>query len=436
MKWPTLFSRKQITPPERKAALGLNDTLGKFLLFGKQGGTTASGALELYNESTAVSVPVNYVADAFACIDPVIKQDGKIIRDHPVLDLLNKPSPFFTRELFFEMLGKEYLITGETGLVALGGIARPPLELQPITSKNFSPNEGRQGLAQSWILSGNTLPGVYELVVRSNRARYLDGTLREFKQIRSYSTRDGSLLRGQSLLRSASAEARQHILGNTHNVSILEKGGRVSLVFHFQEDMDQDDFETARDRVNERYGGADKAGTIGVTAGGKLDIKEVGTNNKDMDFALLQAMAKQAVAMTYKVPLPLVTTDASSFNNYKEAKLALFDDAVIPLASRILGGLTELLMPRYGEDPAKTRITFDPDQITALVSRRNSELKVRRELNLETTNEMRSTLGREAVTGGDSILVPANLIPMGTDLFTGDNISEPSVSLARDGGDE
>lgn len=431
MKWPTLFSRKQITPPERKAVLGLNDSLGKFLLFGKQGGTTASGALELYNESTAVSVPVNYVADAFACIDPVIKQDGKIIRDHPVLDLLNKPSPFFTRELFFEMLGKEYLITGEAGLVALGGIARPPLELQPITSKNFSPNEGRQGLAQSWILSGNTLPGVYELVVRSNRARYLDGTLREFKQIRSYSTRDGSLLRGQSLLRSASAEARQHILGNKHNVSILEKGGRVSLVFHFQEDMEQDDFETVRDRVNERYAGADNAGSIGVTSGGKLEIKEVGTNNKDMDFANLQAMAKEAVAMTYKVPLPLVTTDASSFNNYREAKLALYDDAVLPLADRIFGGLTQLLMPRYGEDPAKTQITYDIDQITALAVRRNEELLLRKKLNLESDNEMREMIGREPYQGGDQFLKPANLIPVGVDLFT-----EPTVSLARDEDDD
>jgi HK97 family phage portal protein len=202
-------------------------------------------------------------------------------------------------------------------------------------------------------------------------------------------------------------------------------------VFHFEEDLQEDDFETVRNRVMERYAGADNAGTIGVTAGSKLDIKEIGTNNKDMDFAVLQAMAKQAVALTYKVPLPLISTDATSFNNYREAKLALYDDAVLPLADRIFGGLTQLLMPRYGEDPAKTQITFDMDQITALAVRRNEELKLRKALNLESDNELRAMIGREPYKGGDQFLKPANLIPVGVDLFT-----EPTVSLARDGDDD
>ncbi|MCH8302544.1 MAG: hypothetical protein IH912_07300, partial [Proteobacteria bacterium] len=45
----------------------------------------------------------------------------------------------------------------------------------------------------------------------------------------------------------------------------------------------------------------------GVTAGGALDIKELGVNNKDMDFANLQDMARTAVALQYKFPLPLLS---------------------------------------------------------------------------------------------------------------------------------
>ena len=80
------------------------------------------------------------------------------------------------------------------------------------------------------------------------------------------------------LLVSAASEARQHILGNDHNISILEKGGRVSLVFHFDADLSPDDFEATKDRVRAQYGGASNAGEIGVTSGGKLDIKETGTS--------------------------------------------------------------------------------------------------------------------------------------------------------------
>jgi len=417
---------------ERKSAtLGLNDELGSFLIFGtREGASTPSSALSLYDDSTAVSVPVNLVAESFASIEPVLKVDGKIITKHPILDLLAQPSPFYTQDLFFEVLGKDYLITGETEIVALGSVNSPPLELQPISPKNVSINQGSGGINSRIIVSGETLTGSYNIAKTKRRVRYLNGSLLEIKQIRNYTTKENSLLRGQSLLKSASAEARQHIQGNNHNVSLLENGGRVSLVFHFDEDLNPDDFEAVKERVLSQYGGTGNAGKIGVTSGGKLDIKEMGTSNKDMDFANLQEIAKRAVALQYKVPLPLVTTDAATFNNYVEAKLALYDDAVLPLADRIFAGLTNLLVPRYGLDPAKVKITYDEDQITALEKRRNENLKLRRDLNLESTDELREVIGKGKVDGGSAIMVPSNLIPLGTNLF--EEGAEVASGLARD----
>lgn len=411
--------------------LGLSEELGSFLQFGASGSAASpSGAMGLYNKSSAVSIPINYIAEAFASINPVLKKGSEIITDHPVLDLLQTPSPYYTQDLFLENLGKNYLITGETEIIAIGGVNRPPLELQPINPNCVTAIEGAGGLLQSLQVAGATLDGQYVLVPKGRRVRYLRGNLSEIKQIRNYSTRNNSLLRGQSPLVSAAAEVRQHIQGNKHNVSLLENGGRVSLVFHFDANLGTDEFEATKANVLEQYAGAQNAGKIGVTAGGQLDIKELGINNKDMDFANLQTMARTAVALQYKFPLPLLSTEASTFNNYKEAKAALYDDAVLPLADRIFGGLSDFLLPRYGLDPAQYRITYDIDQITALAGRRNEELKLRKELNLETINEMRTMIGRESVEGGDLVMAPANLIPIGTDLFTDDN--EPGHGLARD----
>ncbi len=422
---------------KKSMVLGTSPELGSFLIFGHSRATTAASALSLYSDSTAVSIPVNMIAEAFASIEPVIKvkKDGKdvIIRDHPVLDLLKVPSPFFTQDLFMEVLGKHYLITNNAYVVALGNVNLPPIELQPMSPSNANDIEGKQGFVQSFSISGNTLAGNYLIDKNNGRIRYFDGSLKELKQIRGFSVRNNSLLRGQSVLVSASAEVRQHIMGNTHNVSLLENGGRISLVFNFDEDLSDDDFRTLKERVISQYGGAPKAGTIGVTSGGKLKIEELGTSNLDMDFVNLQMMAKQAVALQYKVPLPLVTIQASTFNNYREAKLALFDDAVLPLADRIYAGLTDLLMPRFGIDPVEEQITYDLDTITALAIRRNEELKLRRELNLESLNELRAVIGRENVTGGDQILAPATMIPIGNDIFTQDNIqAEPEPGLLRD----
>lgn len=432
---PRTWFSKQHIPIETKSStkvLGLSEELGSFLKFGATGtAVTPTSAMNLYNKSSAVSIPINYIAEAFASINPVLKEGTEIITDHPVLDLLQTPSPFYTQDLFFENLAKNYLIAGETEVIAVGNVNRPPIELQPINPKNVTINEGQGGLATSMIVSGETLMGAYNLVKRGRMVRYLRGNLSELKQIRNYSTRNNSLLRGQSPLVSASAEARQHIEGNNHNVSLLVNGGRVSLVFHFDEDLNDDDFQATKARVMEQYAGAQKAGTIGVTAGGALDIKELGINNKDMDFANLQTMARIAVAMQYKFPLPLLSTEASTFNNYKEAKAALYDDAVLPLADRIFGGLSDFLLPKYGLDPAKMRLSYDIDQITSLAGRRNEELKLRKELGLETDNELRSMIGREPYEGGDIHYKNATLVPVGSDLFTSDN-EDGKSELARD----
>ncbi len=435
LQWPIKFSK---TIPEQKSmVLGTSESLGSFLMFGEGGAGTPSGALGLYDKSTAVSIPVNMVADAFASIIPVIQFKDEIIDDHPVLDLLNNPSPFYSRTLLFEMLGKDYLITGETEIVALGGVNRPPIELQPISPKNVSVNEGQGGVNELFIVSGNTLAGQYGFKRIKNRIRYYDGGLREIKQIRNYSTRNNSLLRGQSPLVSASKEAMQHIKGGDHNISLLDNGGRVSLVFHFDADLSPEEFDATKDRVRAQYGGTQKAGMIGVTSGGKLSINEMGTNNKDMDFANLQGMAQRAVALQYKVPLPLMSTDAATFTNFKESRAALYTDAVLPLADRIFDGLTDLLMPRYGLDPNDYRITYDTTKIAALAALALEQLKLRKEINIESDNELRASIGRKPYTGGDVILKPANLIPAGTDIFEepGEEI-EGSPSVLRDDNEE
>jgi hypothetical protein len=222
-----LFTRK-VRPREVKTrALGMTDELGKFLQFGTTTAATPSSALNLYEQSTAVSVPINMVVDAFSVIEPVLQEGEKTFRfQHDVLDRLKQPSSHYTRELFFEMMAKNFLITGEAEVVALGRVDKPPLELQPLSPAVVTPVQGKGGLIGSFTVAGVTMTGVYRPERRGAAVRYFDGGLRELKQIRNWSSKNNSLLRGQSLLVSAAREARQHILGTEHNVSLLEKGPR------------------------------------------------------------------------------------------------------------------------------------------------------------------------------------------------------------------
>lgn len=393
------FFKKTKQIETKALTVSSSPALANFLLFGEPGSAqTPSSALKLYEDSTAVSVPINMVADSFSTLVLVLedKETGEKITDSPLLDLLNTPSPHYTGCLFKEIIAKDFLITGETEIIAIGNTSRPPIQLEPINPKNVTISPNSERLIGSFSVSGSHLDGVYVLDI-SNTVNYFSGGMKELKQIRNYSTKDDSLLRGQSPLVSASKEARQHILGGKHNVALLNNGGRPTLVYNIEEDMNNDDFSAAREKVENKFAGASNAGSIIVTAGGKSTVTELGNTNRDMDFTNLQAMARQAVALQYRVPLPLITTDASSFNNYQQAKLALYDDAVLPLAGKLLGGLEDFLFPRFNIDATKFKLTYDKDKINTLTMRRNEELIKRAALGVERVDEIRATLGLEPI---------------------------------------
>lgn len=420
--WP--FGKKQRPTAPQVKTLGLSDGLSALLQL--SGAHTAvqgnpGSALDLFEKSSAVYVPVSKIVDLFVGMTPVLEVDGGVVQSHPLLDMLRSPSPYMDSALFRQALATDYLLTAEAYVVVVG--AKEPVELQVISPRNVTLIEdvGTKTVG-AYQLTNCPFSGQYIRVPKGRAVSYRDGALREVIPVRGYSVRDNSMLRGQSPLVAASSEVRQHILGTQHNVSLLEKGGRVSLVFHFAEDMDQEDYEALRSRVQDQYSGAANAGQIGVTAGGKLDIKEVGVNNKDMDFANLQNAARLSVAMAYKVPLPLVTTEAATFNNYSSALIALYDDAALPLADKIYGALGAHLLPRYGLDPRSARITYDIMSIPALRTRALNEAKLRAEIGVETDNEIRAVVSREPYAGGDVVLKPAALIPVGSDLDTDNDI--------------
>src|SRR3546814_11933217 len=127
-----------------------------------------------------------------------------------------------------------------------------------------------------------------------------------------------------------------------------------------------------------------------------MEIKEAGTNNKDMDYATRDAVAREALFLRYKIPLPLVSNDAATDNNMSHAVFQLYDRCVLLLADVLLDGLGRFLLPRYGLVPSRFCLTFNPESIDALVSRRVDML-----LKRQNRSEVRR-VGNEGVGTGSS----------------------------------
>lgn len=384
---------------------------------------TPQKAFAFYRKNSSVATAVDMIADSFEQIQPIIElSDGTILEQHPALDLLRNPNSYMTWSDFAARISRNYLLTNQSHFYALGGVTVSPSEIYPIKPTNVSVTTGESEYVGTFYVGQGVGVGEYLRELAKQRiSRYYDGPLKELYRISGFSSMstDGT---ADSPLQAAALETNQQIKGRIHNLKMLENGGRLSLMVIFKEEQLSDDEHKERtQRINESWSGPENAGKIGVMSGGDIqDVKEMGVNQKDMDYAELDRIAAQAIYFRYKIPLPLITVSASTFNNMQTAIEMLYDFAVLPLADKLFTGMSRFILPRFGIDLNSARITFNPDSLQALKSRRLEELKQRKDIGVETTNELREQIpNRDPIDGGDTLYQPATLVPIGTDINEG-----------------
>lgn len=379
----------------------------------------------LYRQASAVATAVDTIADEAQAIPPMLmeRKSGQLINDHPVLELLGRPNSQDGREVFMGDMMRHHLLTHDACVYAAGLKTRPPLELWAVKPQSLTMSRGDLDDYPS-VLTVDNGPGAGNYTRRRERGlfgyRYYDGNLRELYRVRNFSSRHDNAW-SDSPLEAVALEARQQIQGKIHNLRLLQNGARLSLVAVFKDTQNVDEHVERRESINEQMAGADNAGKIAVISSENMELKEVGKSNKDMDFANLDTIARESVYLRYRIPLPIVSMDASTFNNMGQAVYQLYDRAVLPNYRYMMSALTTMLMPRYGLKPADYWLTYNPEDIEALQERRIERLKTRREIGIETPNELRSMLpNRPPIEGGDTLYQNATLVPVGQDLNPGD----------------
>lgn len=446
MRIINLFRKKEPPKREVKSSSELIWPLveGSFLEYalGYGGRVTASMAMQFYRNNSTVATAVDKIASKAEQITPVLKEIGtnKINNDNDVLDLLNIPNPFDTFQEFFGKLARHYLLTHDAYLSILGNKDRPPLEIYAIKPQNVGTNEAKDGFPNAYNVSVGPGVGSYLRNDMDRKVRYLDGDFKEFYHLMGFSSRQNELY-GDSPLEAAALETRQQIKGKYHNLGLLNNGGRLSLVVAFKDvdGIDDDEHQQRKKRILEDLSGSGNEGKIAVISGSEVDIREIGVSNRDMDYANLENIASKAIYLRYEIPLPLVSMDASTYNNYQTAVLDLYENTVLPLVDTLFAGMSKAILPRYGLD--NYYISYDPENIKVLMRQMLLELQTRRQLNIETINELRMLLpSRESIGGGgDAIYQPATLVPVGEDIFTEDETTAEELArmlAARDGAEE
>lgn len=169
---------------------------------------------------------------------------------------------------------------------------------------------------------------------------------------------------GLGCLGAASGAIAIHNASTRWNKALLDNAARPSgaLVHEAAEALSGEQFDRLQEELKRSFSGADNAGRPMLLEGG-LKWQTLSLTPADMDFAGLKAAAAREIALAFGVPPMLLGLPGdATYANYREANKALWRQAILPLAGKILDALSEGLRPWF----ADLSLKVDVDQVSAL----------------------------------------------------------------------
>ena len=317
---------------------------------------------------------------------------------HPLLDLLGRPNPRQGGAQFFESHYGFFLIAGNGYLEAVGPEGAPPRELWSLRPDRMTVIPGAGGLpkAYRYAVAGQRID--FPVDPLSGRARIRHS--RSFHPLNDWY--------GMSPLEAAAFSIDQHNEAARWNAALLQNGARPAgaLVYAPKDAADaltEEQRQAIKTELEAHYAGGRNAGRPLVLEGG-LDWRDLSLSPKDMDWLAGKDVSAREIALAYNVPPQLVGIAGSlTFANFEQARLSLYEDAVLPLLDFFKDELNAWLAPAFGA----LEIAYDPDEIPALAVRRDKVWEKVQRAGFLTLNEKRVATGYAPVEGGDVILTPA-----------------------------
>lgn len=368
-------------------------------------------AKEGYQENAIVYRCVNEIANGAASIPFKVFQGDQELEQHPLVSLLDRPNPMQAGVEYFQALYSFLLLSGNSYALA-SAVNQVPTELHLLRPDRIEiePSESTIPKSYQYKLNG-TVVAKYEADPVTGQS--------EVKHFKMWNPLDDYL--GLSPLMAAAVDLDQHNMIAKHNIGLLNNGARPSgaIVFKPMDDSggmmmltDAQREQVQRDLEN-RFTGQNNAGRP-MLLEGDFDWKEMAMSPRDMDFLQNKHMAAKDIALCFGVPSQLIgIPDSQTYANVQEARLALYEETIIPLAKRIESDLNEWLAPSFGDN---IRIEYDVDQIPAMTERRRriyENVTNAVAQGIISRNEARERLGMEPITGGDEVYIAANLFPLG-----------------------
>lgn len=321
---------------------------------------------------------------------------GDEIERDPLLDLLYKPNKVFTGRQFWKLYQKYYDTIGEVYIYVernkgFGDKSTKITGLHLIEPTRVTPKFNDQGEPTEYEVKGPNETKTYQ----PDQILYI------------HNPDPKNPLRGQSLLKTGVFAIQTETQIATYHSRILENGGKVEGVFKFKTGpLTEDQLEKIKDKYAKEYASAKKAG-LPLFLGGDADYVKTGLSPEELSFLEAKKMTLEDICILTGVPKSMLASTADvKFDNADADREIFLRETIHPLLVTLTTALDEVLFP---DDKTLTFVDPTPENIERKLKETESGVKNY----YMTINEARERHGLDPIDGGDSVMVPFTVAPLG-----------------------
>lgn len=356
-------------------------------------------AEEAYQRNVVAFQAINRIAEAVSSVRWTVWRGDTEVTDGPLVDLLERPNP---------MQGQAEYVQAKTAFLMISGneyeeritVRDEPRELYTLRPDRVKIVPGGSGYPQAYR---------YEVLVGKFRDFEVDPVTGKSDLCHTKLFNPLDDWYGMSPIEAGSYAIDQHNESMALMQALLQNSARPSGALKSETDLSDDNYNRLKAQIEEQYQGSRNAGRPMLLEGG-VDWVQMGMSPRDMEILQTKYSSARDVSLALGVPPQLMGIPGdNTYSNYQEARLAFWEDTVIPQCERMADSWTRSLGEAFGG----LEVRADYDHVPAIAEKRRTMWDMADKSQDLTINERRELKGFEPIPGGDVVLVGINQIGLG-----------------------
>jgi len=316
--------------------------------------------------------------------------ERKVLASHPLLEVLNRPNEFYSRDDARKYVILRLILTGRAYLWKWRKRSGDIAELWPIPS--------------SWV---REIPGTGNRLIDSYAVSQLGGGFQVVKfedMVRLSLVDPSTMMDCVSPLQAAQHDYQLDMERENYLVEMLTNLHVFGIKVKTQRQLARSEKDELRAAFSDR-GGVGKRGNVAIVDPG-FDF-ELMEPLKDMDWPGLTSLAEARICAAFGVPAIIAGArigieNGSQYSNYSTARRSFYVETMQPLWTAVGSAFTHQIASV--ENEPQLSLGFDTSQLAELqedLETRSQRARDNFKAGLVTRNEARAIVGLRAVPGGD-----------------------------------